>query len=447
MPYRHVSFVRVTPLKGVSLNARLKRPILAVVVSSALLAGGAFAASPALASDSGRSATADAGAVLADEPTPDPSETTPTPEPSETTPAPDPSETTSAPEPSDTPTTSAPEPSDTPTTSDPEPSGTTTPPVEPSSPPTSTPPVPDTIKPTGKFSLNTTSLWVGQKVTFTQGAVTDNGPVTEVTRVVSWGDGTSTTLKATGQAPVNKQYTRNGKFTITLTVTDKAKNSSKTSSVLNVTVPGKFKISKYSIWPGERVTTTFSSVPAGTTRIRFDNGDGYVQEIKPKNQAIKVFYYHRKNGGLIKGKVTLRATFYNKFGASSAVYVGVVNVKTDSWKPVVSVKKPKNPTKIKSWKTVTGTVSDKGSGAPYVYVWVTRINGSAVYCYTPAKKWKRVYSEEQYNNCAPVAITPSKGKWSLKINGLGKGTVYVDARAWDWADNASKWASIQSKVK
>ena len=34
----------------------------------------------------------------------------------------------------------------------------------------------------------------------------------------------------------------------------------------------------------------------------------------------------------------------------------------------------------------------------------------------------------------------------LKLPSLKKGTLYVDARAWDWADNASKWASVKAKI-
>ena len=35
---------------------------------------------------------------------------------------------------------------------------------------------------------------------------------------------------------------------------------------------------------------------------------------------------------------------------------------------------------------------------------------------------------------------------SVKLSGLKKGTLYVDARTWDWADNASKWSSVKAKI-
>lgn len=433
------------------MNPRLSRPLLAIAISGALAASGAVFAGPAAADPSGtRESSVDAGALLAD---PEPEASDPTAEPSGT-PSETPPTTPSA-EPSVEPSTPATEPETEPSEPSAEPS---TPPASlpapnpslpsPSTDP-STPPTPDTTAPTGKFSINTTTLWSGQSVTLTQGAITDNQSTPEqITRVVNWGDNTTSTLRA-GQAPIKKRYAKNGKYTITFTLKDAAGNSGKATAAnptVNVVTPGKFKLNKTSVWSGQIFTLTISSVPAGTTKLALDWGDGWVTNLAPKNQTVRGYYYKRKNGGLIKGGVTLRVTFTNKIGASSAIYAGKVTVKTDSWKPVVKVKKPKNANRIKSWKTVTGTATDKGSGVPYVYAFATRITGTAVYCYTPQKKWKRVYTEEQFNDCRPLELKVNKGKWSFKLNGLKKGTLYIDAKAWDRADNASKWASIKSKI-
>ncbi|BCJ53943.1 hypothetical protein Asp14428_54180 [Actinoplanes sp. NBRC 14428] len=435
------------------MNVRLSRPLLAVAVSGALLAGGALGASPAFASDP-RDSTAAAHAALGDEPAGDDPSTPPvveptTPEPSgepseppaSEDPAPDPTEpTTPAPDPTTEPTTdpSAPTPDPDPTTPDPGPVS-----------PSPSPDPLDVTAPVGRFSLSATSLWIGQRVTLTQGAISDDtsGP-DQISRVVSWGDGTSSTLYA-GQAPVKKQYTRNGRYTITVTLRDAAGNTGKavaSSNTVSVTTPGKFKLDKYSVWPGQTFKFTISNVPAGTTKIWLNTGDGYNGAVSGRNQSVTGVYYHHKNGGLVRGKVTIRATFYNKNGASSSFYAAQLTVKKDSWKPTLKVKKPSKANRLKSWKYATGTVKDKGAGVPYVFVWATRINGNAVYCFTPRKTWKRVYSEEEYNNCAPVAVKPSKGKWSLRLKGLKKGTLYIDARAFDWGDNGSKWASVSSKI-
>ncbi|AGZ46218.1 PKD domain-containing protein [Actinoplanes friuliensis] len=432
------------------MNPRLTRPLLAIAISGAMFAGGAVVASPAFADPSGaRESSTDALSVLEDptgEPTPEPTATTePTPEPTATTePTPEPTATTDpTPEPTAT-TDPTPDPTVT-TDPTPEPTATTTPAPD----PTVTTDPADTTAPVGKFSLNTTALWIGQVVSLTQGAVTDNkSAATQITRTVNWGDGTSSTLPANTSAFKHK-YAKNGRFTVVVTLKDAAGNTSKAtapSSTVAVTTPGKFKLSKYSVWSGESFKLTISNVPAGTTKLTLDWGDGWVQNLKARNQTVSGYYYHRKNGGLIKGAITLKTTFTNKYGATSAIYSGKVTVKTDSWKPVVKVKKPSSSDRIKSWKTVTGTSSDKGSGAPYVYVWGTRISGSKVYCTNSKKKWVRVNSDADFGKCTAITVKVSKGKWKMSLPGVAKGTLYIDARTWDWADNASKWSTVKAKI-
>ena len=393
------------------MNPRLKSPLLAAVVSGALVAGGAVYAAPAFAG-----APASVSSILADDPSDGPS-------------------------PSDSSTPSA-----DPTTSSPSDDPASSSPADPSTSPT-TPP--DTTAPTGRFTLNTAGLWIGQNAVLTQVGIADNGvtdPAT-VTRVVSWGDGTSSTLAA-GQGPVSKAYAKAGRFVVTLTLTDAAGNVTKVTSTVTVTVPGKFKFSSTSVWPGQPFNLIISAVPAGTTKITVDGGDGYVGSFRGANQTIKNVYYHRRNGGLIRGWVTLRVTFTNKYGTTSWITIGRVNVRTDSWSPVVKVTKPAHANRISSWKTVRGTSSDKGSGAPYVYVWFTRVVGSQVYCYQQNKTWKQVRTDAEYDKyCLGLPVKVSKNKWSIALKGLKKGgTLYVDAQTWDWADHASKVSSVSAKI-
>jgi hypothetical protein len=234
-----------------------------------------------------------------------------------------------------------------------------------------------------------------------------------------------------------------------VTYKDAAGNSGKATSALTVSTPGKVKLSKTSLWNGERFLVTFSSVPSGTSKIALNWGDGYISNHAGKNQSIRGLYYTRKNGGLVTGGVTLYATYTNKLGTSAAIKIGKVTVKKDKTKPVVKIKKPSSPNRLKSWKTIKGTIADKGATSPYVYVWATRVTGSKSYCFTTKKKWKRYYGNagyDKYCGASPVEVKISGGKWSMKLPGLKKGTLYVDARAWDWSDNASKWASVKAKM-
>ncbi|GAA3335917.1 hypothetical protein GCM10020358_06080 [Amorphoplanes nipponensis] len=414
------------------MNPRLKRPLLAVVVSGALLAGGGLAATPASA-DPGVTHTLPPEAVsLLDEPTPDP---TPTGDPEPTaTPVPEPTDTT-VPEPTDT---TVPEPTQ---TTDPVPTATTDPVPDP------VPDPADTTAPAGTFSLNAAALWIGQSVSLTQGAVTDDTSSPEqVTRVAAWGDGTSTTL-APGTATYAHRYTANGKFTVTVTYLDAAGNSSTKTSAVTVTTPGAFAFSKTTVWWHEPITVTFSKVPNGTTKIVFDQGDGWVSELTGKNQSTRIYYLARKNGGGIKGTITPRATFHNKYGASSAIVMGKITVKPDTWRPTTTIKKPKNSNRIKSWKYATGTAKDKGAGVYRVAVYASRLTGNKFYCYSANNTWKRVTTDAQADKyCVPHYVKTKKGAWSLRLKGVAKGTLWVDAATQDIAGNWGKYTTVKVKI-
>ena len=308
-------------------------------------------------------------------------------------------------------------------------------------------PPPDTTPPSGSFTLSPTSLWLGQRATFTQKDVADNGvsdPAT-VTRVVSWGDGTSTTLTA-GQGPVTKTYARTGTFTVTFTLTDAAGNTTVASGTAKVVNPGRFKLSKTSVWHHETVKVTLSAVPAGTTKIVLYYGDGLRGTLKGKNQTVAHSYHHRSNGKLVPaGAVALTAVYTNKYGSTVSLPVGKVQIKKDSWKPKVTITKPKHPERVKSWKTIRGTASDKGSGIQGVDVVVTRTVGKTSYCYTTKRTWMKLTATANYDRCVFV-LKAKKGKWSLSVKGLKKGTLGVYAVSADWSDQTSKPAKVTRKL-
>ncbi|MEU8229583.1 PKD domain-containing protein [Actinoplanes sp. NPDC048967] len=392
------------------MNSRLTRPLLAFAISGALVAGSSLVGGPASAEPAAPQPGSTDAASVQEEPTPDATDPA--------VPAPDPTDT-------EEPT--------------PDPTDTTDPGPEPDP--------ADTAAPVGKFALNSRALWIGQSVSLTQGAVTDDTtPAEQVTRTATWGDGTSTTLAA-DTAQYTHEYTANGKFTVTVTYQDAAGNSSKATSTVTITTPGKFKFSKTTVWAHEPFSVTFSNVPNGTTKIVFDQGDGWVVTLKGKNQSAWLYYYTRKNGSYIKGSVTSRATFYNKYGASSAIVVGKVTVKADGWKPTTTVKKPKNSNRIKSWKYATGTAKDKGSGVYRVAVFASRQTGSKFYCYSSNNTWKLVKTDAQAEKyCVAHYVKAKKGKWSLRLKGVAKGTLWVDASTQDVSSNWGKFATVKAKI-
>jgi hypothetical protein len=421
------------------LNPRLKRQLLTAVISGALVATGAVAAAPANAA----SPVSAVGPVLADDPTTTPTVTDPTTD-APTTPA----TTEPTTEPTTAPTTTAA--TTAPTTAPTTTAATTAPTTTPATTtPTTVPPTKVDKAPTGSFRLNSFSLWIGQSVTVTQLNIADDGvkDPANVSRLIKWGDGTSTRIYK-GWGAVGHRYTRAARYPISLTLADPAGHQTvlKTVGPL-VSVPAaRYKLSTFSVWPGQVFSMTIFNVPAGTTKITIDEGDGYAVNLPGRNQTFRLYYYHRKTGQLVRGPVTIRAAFTNKFGTSSWLYAARPTVKTDSWTPVVKVTKPSGSNKASSWKTVKGTVTDKGSGAPYVYVWVAEQVGSKYYCFN--KGWHVITSDAAYYKYCyyGIPVKNVKGKWSLKVGGVKKGTFYVDARTQDWADRISKWASIKVKI-
>ncbi|MEV6298092.1 hypothetical protein AB0M02_01665 [Actinoplanes sp. NPDC051861] len=425
------------------MKPRLSRPLVTAIVAGALVAGGAVVTSPVQA------------AVPAAVPAATEEPTTPTGEPTTTAPTtPTGEPTTTAPTtPTGEPTTTAPTtPTGEPTTTAPTtPTGepTTTGPTTPTGEPTTT--APTNEAPTGSFRLSPTAIWLGQKVTFGQAAsefdddTTDNS---EITRVVDWGDGTTTTLGAT-EYVFTKLYGRTGTFNVTVTLTDKdGKAATLAPKAVSVTSPaGGYYLNKKSVYQGVPFSVNVTKVPAGTKNILIDWSDGWVGQYAARTGAITDYILFKYVNGKptstkISGVRTIRIAFINANGASVWLNAGNINVVKDSWKPKLTVTKPKSANKVSSWKTIKGTVSDQGGGLDEPYVWATVVRATTtgkLYCLTPQKKWKRFTTDYQYGVYCwnkGVRLKVTKGKWSLKLPaGLTKGRIHVEVWTWDTAVN------------
>ncbi|MBB2945975.1 outer membrane biosynthesis protein TonB [Actinoplanes lutulentus] len=427
------------------MKPRLSRPLLAAFVSGAIVAGGVVYTAPVLAAGP----VASPAAAIDATDTPEPTETSGSPTATETTTSAAPVETTTSAAPVETTTSAAPvetttsaAPVETTTSASPTPTKTTTSPAPVK---TTTPAPKDTKAPTGSFRLSATSIWTGQKVTFSQSAAEyqdDRDADSAITRKISWGDGTSTTLAANATSYA-KQYTRAGRFNVTETLTDRSGNRATTAAkVVSVTVPAKWALSRYTIYQGARFEVSISKVPAGTDKIHVDWGDGWIDTLGGRDQKFGGTILYRKNTDTkISGKVKMRIAFTNKNGWTGWLPLATVNVLKDNWKPKLTVTKPKKPNKISSWKTIKGTLTDKGSGVTVARVTIIRVTTSGkLYCLTQKKKWKRYTTEAQFmKHCGNngVEIKPSKkGNWSMKVpSGVTKGQIVVLAWTYDRAHN------------
>jgi len=410
------------------MNSRLSRPLLVFAVSGALVAGGGLVASPASADpglpDGTHSLPPEAASVVDDLTT----------------------------SPAGTADLAGKPPTELLQGSPAVPDSTTAGPVTATSMPdarTAAEPTADTVPPVGTFTLNSAGLWIGQSVILTQGVVTDDtSPADQITRVVDWGDLTAPTTLAPTTVKAGHKYAKNGAFVVKVTYTDAAGISSTATSVVSVTTPGRFTFSKASVWLGEPITVTFSRVPAGTTKIVYDQGDGWVVGMPGKNQSVRMGYFKNKNTHrLMRGVVTQRATFYNKYGASSPIVMGKITIKLDSWRPTVTIKKPASSNRIKSWKYAKGTAADRGAGVYRVAVYGSRLTGDKFYCYSSANTWKRVTSDAQAKKyCVAHYVKVSKGKWSLRLKGVAKGTLWIEAAAQDKANAWGEFKTVKAKI-
>lgn len=413
------------------MNSRLSRPLLAAVVSGAFLAGGGLFTGPAFADPT---------------PTPEVTESTGTSEPTTapttvptTEPTTDPTDPTTEPTtaPTDDPTTaptSAP-----PTTT--APPATTAPTSAP--PTTTTPPPADKTAPSGTFTPNRWAIWTGQSVTLTLAGIKDNvSTPAQIKRVVTWGDGTSSSVNPAATT-VAHTYKSSGKKPITLTLTDAAGNKRVVKSGgPTVSVPAlKFKLSRTAVYPGQKFVWEITQVPAGATKLTVAWGDGRASVLPVKKQKVTRYYFVTPNNYLVTpGVKVLKAYVSNKYGAATPLTVGKVLLVKDTSRPVVKLTLPKKPNKASSWKAIRGTATDKGSGIKEMFVIavVDKSNGSVVCYSSKSKKWLTITANTDINRClSPVKA--SKGKFALGFKGsTPKGRLLVDVAAMDWAGLLNK---------
>ncbi|BEL11283.1 hypothetical protein Q0Z83_094740 [Actinoplanes sichuanensis] len=316
---------------------------------------------------------------------------------------------------------------------------------------------PDTTVPTGSFRINYTSVWTGQRVVIGQKTTEfkDEGDdQATLKRVVTWGDGTSTVLSPTAET-ATKQYNRAGNFKVTVTITDPAGNvSAIPAKTVAVTIPaGQITLNKKAVYQGALFNVKINKVPAGAKTYRIDWADGSFSEHKASQRSMSgyIHYYWKwdaaqgtwvRNGkGRISGVRALKVSWGNDKGYAYFQTAAKINIVKDVTRPGLTIKKPSSTNRASSWKTIKGTVSDKQSGLRHVGVTAYRVTSTGkAYCLTPARKWKRYYTEadvQKYCTYTGVKVKVVNGKWSLTLPaGLGKNQFFqVSAWAYDWADN------------
>ncbi|WP_305789595.1 ExeM/NucH family extracellular endonuclease [Symbioplanes lichenis] len=289
----------------------------------------------------------------------------------------------------------------------------------------------DTKAPTGTYQLGSASAWTGQTVKLKEISVADDTTAAgKIRRVVDWGDGTKPDT-ITGDA--SHTYTKAGKFTVVITLTDEAGNGAKAgfkgSAVVSVKAqPGRYQLVKTSIWATQWVDLKLSGYD-GVSKLVINWGDGKTSTTT--EQLISTWHVYAKPGSYV-----VKVTPYNVNGAGKTVTVGTVKVAKDVYKPTVSLTVPAKSAVVSSWKTLHGKAADKGVGLSGIQVKLVEQRSGKWYYYT-GSTWVKTTSYAAATKKAKVITTwpTPKGTWSIPVKGLQKGTLKIAYWAKDKVGN------------
>lgn len=192
-----------------------------------------------------------------------------------------------------------------------------------------------------------------------------------------------------------------------------------------------------------RITQT--RVDAGAVRT-VDAGDGTPAKAWTSGSTFTLSYTK-------PGTYHPRVILTDEFDNSKPVNLPTVQVLTDTTAPVVHIKTPAKPGKARSWRVIRGTASDSGTGLALGGVFVMEKRGSLWWSYDFRKrKWLKGFTSrkktEAKSKASPALFgISSTGTWrSPAIKGLTKGTLYVEAAAFDNEFNFGL-ATVQRKVR
>ncbi|WP_433793224.1 ExeM/NucH family extracellular endonuclease [Actinoplanes sp. CA-252034] len=307
-----------------------------------------------------------------------------------------------------------------------------------------TPGVLDATAPTGAYALGTTAIWAGQTVTLTETALDDDvSDNAKITRSVDWGDGTAAVTLPAGATTATHAYAAAGSYQVKVTLTDEAGNSGPATlaaSTVTVTAQtGSFSLDKKSIWASQAVTLTVNGV-SGATELAIAWGDGTTTRTSPNNGKVSHAYTKA-------GRFTVTVTPANAAGTGKVFPVGVVDVAKDVYKPTVRVNTPWFKEFRSTWKSVSGTVSDKGVGAASVKVKLIQERSGKWYYYS-AGKWTKATSKQAASaKAAVLVVTPdANGNWRTPISGVDRGTLQISYWAVDKAGNSSAAAFYTVRI-
>jgi hypothetical protein len=305
--------------------------------------------------------------------------------------------------------------------------------------------------PTGTFTLNVNAIWAGQQVKLTQETLTDDDvdPAT-VSRVINWGDGT-TTSAAAGETSWTHAYTTVKAYGVSVTLNDgevEGPGTIAAPTVAVTTAPGTLGWQKSPVWtlPGYYGEAVFAptNLPATADQAWTDWRDGEFTLLKQGATSTTAPHWYPT------GNHTPSVQLENRNGKATPRFANPLSVQNDTTDPNSAFTWPAAGTRnaSSSYKTLRGTGSDGQSGADIAEVFVVKYNATTLAYWDFAKKnWIAITREDQPIPATASGYSPvsASGTWAVPVSGFSKGW-QVDAYYWvyDKVGNysADKYASF-----
>ena len=309
----------------------------------------------------------------------------------------------------------------------------------------------DQIAPTASY----TSSWDNNTGTATlqEVGLTDDSPVSGVTRTVDWGDGTSTTYAA-GAAITHNYGLKEWRYVPMVTLKDATGNKSPQPVEAPAVVirdteapTGSFAVTPGSAWAKySTVTLTQSALsdnwsPAANITRSVDWGDGTITAWTTTGPLT-----HRYTA---VGQYTPTVTITDEAHNAADVPTSLVTVTADTVAPTVRLTLPAHRHSVKAWRTLRGRATDAGTGVKSVWLKAVEKRGHAWYGYVAkTHTWAKATTKAKAFGKAR-AFTLSTGathRWAARLVGLRKGTLVYKVKATDQVGNTSALLSHLAKL-
>ena len=306
---------------------------------------------------------------------------------------------------------------------------------------TRTVPLPDVVAPQGSY----TSTWDNNTgdATITEDALTDNLPVSGVTRTVDWGVG-SPVAWPSGTTITHTYPLVAQRYTPSVTLEDAAHNVTVVDVsaivIMDTQAPtGAFAVAPASGWSGfTPVTVTQQGVladnwsPADHIARSVDWGDGKIQ-----TWTTGTTLAHRyATAGTYTPVVTMTDEAHNPATVSTSEVV----VTADTIGPKVKLTLPRAKHSVKAWKTLRGKATDAQTGVKRVWLKaVEKRHGSWFGYNAVTHRWSKAATKAKAfsRTKAFTRTTNAQHQWAAKLTKLRQGTLVYKVWATDAVKNRS----------